>query len=555
MPTTPELVPEHALPPDYSSLDGSDRPVTLREEEIVAPHAERGEDQLVLPCVLDITRPFENLPEIKVKALSCIGCCVALYSTGLLEDGKLVEFVFKGYVFSLTSDGLCLFQCRRYLKEVFVEEERKKKASRKNCFSLLKIPSFRGRGRNNSTSFRPDEQELHVSFPETTGRTTGSRAGSPEVRERDSLVVDGSHALQTHPELQIEYENFHSLRANSSNETFSFKRLRVPVGENSRMPSRSPLAYCPRGQKEEVQEHLKKLVCLGPFPFATFSRKEIHKIFFTEPENDGNYPSPLFSCSENRMRDMNYLRMFVRRYLVYSSLGRNPSQISLKAYASRLLSCPSIDEVLLQKVAKEELEYLLTVDKELLRHPGGVGPSGIEVMIPQPQRPWWIHRQIPLQSPEFRLRLRIFFLELAIMVLSLITIACGGVTYFLASEIFSVVTNLYAYCYLVPAICLASSAFGTYHLASVSPPLQIHYWYSFVHVLLSAGGAALASLAGYKLLEVYFDLQNESLLIPCCQDEGPTFLPITAIFFILAFVAVLDAAAILSVVIFLRESV
>lgn len=63
------------------------------------------------------------------------------------------------------------------------------------------------------------------------------------------------------------------------------------------------------------------------------------------------------------------IRMFPRRCFVYSSLGRDPTTISLKPYISRLLTCSTIEKTVLQNVDQEQLEYFLKIQTQLQQYP------------------------------------------------------------------------------------------------------------------------------------------------------------------------------------------
>ncbi|KPI83984.1 hypothetical protein ABL78_6959 [Leptomonas seymouri] len=63
--------------------------------------------------------------------------------------------------------------------------------------------------------------------------------------------------------------------------------------------------------------------------------------------------------------DMQYLRMFVRRYLVHTSEGNNPRQVPLYAFVTVRGACPNVDRELVNQIAREELPGLMKVDRAI----------------------------------------------------------------------------------------------------------------------------------------------------------------------------------------------
>ncbi|KAI5687864.1 hypothetical protein MNV84_06205 [Leishmania braziliensis] len=99
---------------------------------------------------------------------------------------------------------------------------------------------------------------------------------------------------------------------------------------------------------------------IGPIPYVTFLRKSIHNVAFGRDPRSSFYS--LFKDPARHTRDMQVLRMFVRRYLVHTSQGNNPRQVLLYAFLSVRCAWPDVDRELVNRVALEELPTLLKAD-------------------------------------------------------------------------------------------------------------------------------------------------------------------------------------------------
>lgn len=120
-------------------------------------------------------------------------------------------------------------------------------------------------------------------------------------------------------------------------------------------------------------------------PFMSFSRKRIHNVQFSIDLLKAPYFP--FRCPDKQFIDMEYLRLFIRRFLIHTSQGNNHQQMPLKSFIVRRLNCPNIEDALLLRLAKEELVSLLEIQSEIKRmtdalpaqytlHTGGI--PGIE---------------------------------------------------------------------------------------------------------------------------------------------------------------------------------
>lgn len=110
-------------------------------------------------------------------------------------------------------------------------------------------------------------------------------------------------------------------------------------------------------------------------PYATFPRRKLRNVKF---ETDVPVRAPSRSQEVEPFldavrapqwfpHDAQKVRMFVRRYIVHTAQSNNNQRLSLMAFLLTRMTLPdgSIDAALLQRYVTEELQDLVTVDKEI----------------------------------------------------------------------------------------------------------------------------------------------------------------------------------------------
>ncbi|KAG5497558.1 hypothetical protein JKF63_03822 [Porcisia hertigi] len=104
---------------------------------------------------------------------------------------------------------------------------------------------------------------------------------------------------------------------------------------------------------------------VGPLPYVSFLRKDVKGLVFVR-DTACAFQS-LFQDPSKNLADMQTLRMLIRRYLAHSCQGGNLTQMPLSVYLTTRCGHVHCDDPLLERVAKEELANLLTVDREIYR--------------------------------------------------------------------------------------------------------------------------------------------------------------------------------------------
>eukprot|EP00658_Telonema_sp_P-2_P080921 TRINITY_DN8154_c0_g2_i1.p1 TRINITY_DN8154_c0_g2~~TRINITY_DN8154_c0_g2_i1.p1 ORF type:complete len:100 (-),score=24.65 TRINITY_DN8154_c0_g2_i1:31-330(-) len=68
--------------------------------------------------------------------------------------------------------------------------------------------------------------------------------------------------------------------------------------------------------------------------------------------------------------------MFTRRYIIHTSMGNNPTKITLRGFVASRAPWPNPNDTLLLEIAKEELETVMQVENDIHNRNGGRGNAG-----------------------------------------------------------------------------------------------------------------------------------------------------------------------------------
>lgn len=111
-------------------------------------------------------------------------------------------------------------------------------------------------------------------------------------------------------------------------------------------------------------------ISVGPLPYVTIDRALIAAAYLGRDPRSSFYS--LFSNPLRELVDMQYLRMFVRQYLVHLSEGYKGGRVTLYHFVMVRGACPLVDQELLKQVAFSELPTLLNADQHCwgVQHPG-----------------------------------------------------------------------------------------------------------------------------------------------------------------------------------------
>lgn len=132
--------------------------------------------------------------------------------------------------------------------------------------------------------------------------------------------------------------------------------------DRMRTPPPSPSSSAGVLQRRAPRRDLRSAML---YPYMTIQRQRILKI--EVGHNPGIRSSVLFDTPSRRFDDLQYLRMFVRRYLVHISTIDDAAVMPLLSYIGHQCNWPGADRDVVHRIAKEELRNVLTTERALRR--------------------------------------------------------------------------------------------------------------------------------------------------------------------------------------------
>ncbi|KPA73828.1 hypothetical protein ABB37_09472 [Leptomonas pyrrhocoris] len=300
--------------------------------------AELSIDDVVSNIIIHSDRPIENLPVLEAPELKLIGRCVSLCAKVRVGEAEEV-FYYTGLVASVTFAAVALMHVNRYTRSDFKEYVARERAITKGGMPAL-----------TTTGTAPARGSGLPSHGYTTKGEVGVGQDGELVSGQDAtalLMMDAAGSLAPAVRLYTEAEIEAEVAAGSPNQP-------------------NPADATPSSMR--ALRHKGFRTCdtsVGPIPYMTFPRKSIHDVHFGRDPCSGFYA--LFQDPANEIGDMQYLRTFVRRYLVHTSEGNNPRQVPLYPFVTVRCACPNVDRDLVNRVAHEELPGLMNADRAITK--------------------------------------------------------------------------------------------------------------------------------------------------------------------------------------------
>lgn len=286
--------------------------------------------EIVNNCIIHLTRPIENLPRIGPEELKVIGRCIT-FEAETLYQGEVRKMHYSGLVSTICCETVSLIHVQRFSDKSFEAFMEQKRANDSN--NAVNHP----KGKEEEMSGNAD------------GPTTGGQGSSvTSTNDVGGTVSGGNHNVSTcssshRPPSPLTPSSPFSFSVTDYQHTGFIGMIATPTH---------------REKLHEVQEDFMA-------PFMTFSRKRIHNVQFSIDPSSRFYS--LFRHTSKHIIDMQCLRMFVRRYIVHTSQGNNPRNVPLKAFIVCRCNCPKVEDQLLERIAREEIYYLLKLDGEIQR--------------------------------------------------------------------------------------------------------------------------------------------------------------------------------------------
>ncbi|KAK7201942.1 hypothetical protein NESM_000261900 [Novymonas esmeraldas] len=373
----------------------------MRETEVLVPAAlERSDvdaegrpkesiEEQVARIIIHDDRPIEHLPVMMAPELKLIGRCVSLCVKQSIAGAPVASYYYTGLVATVTASSVTLMHVYRYTRADFkVYKAREQRLAQGD----LVTDDAQDNGTsatlpNTRTTSAPLLPTLFYTAAGATPRPPapsdsaavaqdhrGGAAASPGHRySREGAVdvaEDGGLASAQDPS---------SLRAMDAAGSLT---PAVPVKTDAEIESEGAAAEreqegAAEGEEAAVAEagnctaggsgrgqrlrHVRNYGgSMGPIPYVTFLRKTIYNVEFGRDPRSAFYS--LFQDPAKQFTDMQYLRMFVRRYLVHTSQGNNPREVPLYAFVSVRGAWPALDRELVNQIVHEELPRLLMSD-------------------------------------------------------------------------------------------------------------------------------------------------------------------------------------------------
>ncbi|KPI83108.1 hypothetical protein ABL78_7866 [Leptomonas seymouri] len=337
-------------------FNDGDNTTTVQESNTEFRSPEESIEDLVDRLIIHGDQCTEHLPIMTSPELRIIGKAVSFSLEKTVNGDKKVCY-YTGLVSSVTAAAVTLMHVNCYTEkdfELYKKRERsflKKKAvgtqNLKNGNSVRSSPS-EGKPMNSihalSLYGNVTEEEVRVEVQD-------GLAGNGE--NAALLRVDAAGSLAAATQFSIEVTEAEPVAFSEGQHAGS------SVGESPPpIHSRARAAF-----RSKVSSHS---VSFGPLPFASFQRKRLRNVRFCRDPRSSFYS--LFEDPSKKLMDMQYLRMFVRRYLVHTSQCNNPDKIPLYTFVTSSSGCSSMDHELVNRVAREELLALMQIDKLIERN-------------------------------------------------------------------------------------------------------------------------------------------------------------------------------------------
>ncbi|KAG5491734.1 hypothetical protein JIQ42_01642 [Leishmania sp. Namibia] len=321
----------------------ADAPQSQAQPRSPAEDQEPPIEELVNAAVIHLDKPIEQMPVISPPELKLIGRCVTFRGNTTIS-GETCSFYYEGLVGTINKETVMLIHVYRYTEE---------------DFQVLKLERQQASAGNDS---------LKSSASECAGATLSNGLGSSLNCTRGGTAREEMEANLNDGALDSTRNSIVAQSMQKPNcDDLDFDHGSVHVTEHQEMP------YLLSALKETNAEATSRMRnrmrqqkgTMGPIPYVTFSRSRIHRVEFGVDPHSSFYS--IFRDPTKQHWDMQYLRMFVRRYIIHTSQGNNPRRVPLRAFITTRCNCPNLDNDLLLRTTREELAHLIKIDRDARR--------------------------------------------------------------------------------------------------------------------------------------------------------------------------------------------
>ncbi|KAK7201941.1 hypothetical protein NESM_000261800 [Novymonas esmeraldas] len=327
-------------------------------------------DVLMERLIFHVDGPIDNLPELAAPELKLIGRCVSFQVRQRIGGAPAAWYHYTGIVSGVTAQTVTMMQVNRYTHVDYKAYKEREWHLVKGKAIPVEASSSIGRGGGYAFSIDPMMRAPAPRSPASArglvsyGYTADGEVGVDEdghlTAARDTTKVGDwrlpgslapATALVTDVELRLLAEERRRIAQHDRHTVEGLDR-------------ESGAAEPQHHSRAARHRHFRAFDgSVGPIPYVTFLRKNIHDVHFGRDPRSAFYS--LFQEPAKQITDMQYLRMFVRRYLVHTSQGNNPREVPLYAFVSVRCAWPTLDRELVNQIVHEELPRLVLSSRDI----------------------------------------------------------------------------------------------------------------------------------------------------------------------------------------------
>ncbi|KPI83109.1 hypothetical protein ABL78_7867 [Leptomonas seymouri] len=305
-------------------------------------------DDVLRRLIFHEDRPIENLPNMVSPELKLIGRCVS-FRVKQTINGITAPYYYTGLVAMVTDTTVTLMYVSRYTSVDFkLYQSREHRIS--DFISDAGYQALLQRGEMGICQ-QDGLQHGRAACPRNDVRSEAKSSSTGQVEEAETWDIVAAFLSRPNPAGSL------APALSLSLEPASKARAACTVEGRTGEPPNTQSAPTSSTRPPYFRNCAESL---GILPFVTFLRANVHDVAFGRDPSSGFYA--LLTTPTKRLVDTQFLRMFVRRYLVHTSEHNNPSQVPIYLYLTALGGCPHLDRGLVNRLVREELPRLMHAD-------------------------------------------------------------------------------------------------------------------------------------------------------------------------------------------------
>jgi hypothetical protein len=323
-------------------------------------------DSVLSRLTIHDDRPIENLPEMVSTELKMIGRCVNFRMKQTIS-GLTAPYYYTGLVSMVTDTTVTLMYVTRYTLADF-----KLYQSRERLIAdMINNTDYEAVLQRRRSDMRGDgnaQQVTAASPPVGTGPVESEPLVSKTGEVPESAYASAMQATRPYsfvPQQDPAGSLLPALNLTLQPAEGPILTSFPPTKPDAPRTITPELPHSPRTHLRRPKQFRSCAESLSPLPYVTFLRTSIHEVAFgRDPTNDFY---SLFQDPSKQLMDMQYLRMFVRRYLVHACEHSALLNVPLHAFLTVRGACPNLDRELEKQLVLEELPRLVKADRAIVK--------------------------------------------------------------------------------------------------------------------------------------------------------------------------------------------